>query len=263
MGTLTISERARLGGLKRITLHGNPGTPLGRSKGGKKTIDFFRKNPSYAQTVGFVRRKEIKYPERSEKLAEIIGIILGDGALPGNHQLTISFNYETDNQYASYICNLLKELFSVNYYVHKRKDSNGGVIVVSSMNLINFLLTQGLLKGNKIKNQIDMPSWIKERLNYQIACSRGLMDTDGGLYLHKYRSNSKFYEYPKLCFTSHSKPLLRSVHEVFSKLNFKVYLRGHHVSIYSLSEVKRYFREIGSHNPKHLLRFEKYFDRLN
>jgi len=253
-------NKSRLGGLRRIELYGNPGTFQGRSKGGRKTINLFRQNPSLARTVGFVIRKDIKYPQRSAQLAELIGIILGDGGLPGSHQLTITFNNKTDYEYAEYICDILKRLFSVDYYIRKRKDSNGADIVVSSSNLIDFLLKQGLVKGNKVKNQVDIPLWIHEKLEYQIACLRGLMDTDGGLYLHTYNSNGRIYKYLKLCLTNRSRPLLHFVLNVLKKLNCKAYLNGNHVSIYSTSGVKKYFTEIKTHNPKHIKKFKDYFN---
>lgn len=252
-------NKSRLGGLRRIELYGNPGTIQGRSKGGKKTISLFHRNPAIARSTGFVIRKEIKYPQKSSELAELFGIILGDGGLPGNHQLTITFNNKTDWEYAKFICNILKRLFSVNYYIRKRKDSNGADIVVSSSNLIDFLLSRGLVSGNKIKNQVSIPYWISESLEYQVACLRGLMDTDGGLYLHRYKSNDKIYEYLKLCFTNCSRPLLNFMLNILKKLNYKAYLTGNHVLIYSKLEVKRYFTEIGTHNPKHINKFKSYF----
>lgn len=256
---MTLTERAKLGGLRRVKLYGNPGTAEGRSKGGKKTVQFFHLNPALAKTIGFVMRKEINYPERSPELAELIGIMLGDGGLPGNHQLTISFNYLTDKDYSRYICSIFEKLFSIGCSIHKRKNSNGADVVVNSSNLVDFLVKQGLVTGNKTRNQADIPSWIKGRAEYQIACLRGLVDTDGGLYTHKYRSNGKYYRYAKLCFTNHSGPLLNSVLTILTGLNFKAYLGDHHVSIYAASEVRRYFREVGSHNLKHVTKFERHF----
>ena len=257
--SITLTARMRLGGLRRVKLYGNPGTPEGRSKGGKKTIRLFRLNPTLAKAIGFVTRKEINYPGRSPELAELVGIILGDGGLPGNHQLTVSFNYLTDRDYSRYICSLFKKLFSIECSIHKRKNSNGADVVVNSSNLVDFLVKQGLVTGNKTRNQVDIPSWIKGKVEYQIACLRGLIDTDGGLYTHKYRSNGKYYRYAKLCFTNHSGPLLNSVLTILTGLNFKAYLDDHHVSIYAAAEVKRYFRKIGSHNSKHLTKFDEHF----
>lgn len=167
-------NNARLGSLRRIELYGNPGTAEGRSKGGKRTVSLFRKNTLLAKKRGFIIRKEIIYPKHSLALAEFIGIMLGDGGLPGNHQIKVSFNVKTDSEYAFYICKLIRKLFLVNYHIHRRRKSNGADIVVSSSNLVDFLVRQGLRAGHKVKNQIDVPAWINEKLEYQKVCLRGL-----------------------------------------------------------------------------------------
>ncbi len=251
-------KKSRLGGLKCIQLHGNPGTFEGRRKGGRRSIELFHQNPDFAKRAGFIIRKEIKYPARCAQLAELIGIILGDGGLPGNHQLTISFNNETDQGYSHYLRRLLKQLFDLVCHIHYRKNNNGADIVVSSSNLVDFLLKQGLSIGNKVKNQVGVPAWIFKKLEYEKACLRGLVDTDGSFYCHKYISGNKEYRYIKLCFTNCSMPILESVFKTLKKLGYKVYLNGNHVSIYSMSGIKRYFKEIGTHNQKYLNRFQEY-----
>ncbi len=258
MAGMSLAARARLGGLRRVELYGNPGTPEGRSKGGRKTISYLHQNPNLAREVGFIIRKEIECPVRCAELAELIGVILGDGGLPGNHQLTISLNSKTDKEYLVFLGKILRKLFSVNYHIHPRKNCNGADIVVSSSNLVDFLLKQGLTAGNKVKNQVDIPNWINKRFEYQKSCVRGLVDTDGSFYRHRYNSNGKNYEYLKLCFTNCSRPLLNSVWRILKKFNFEAYLHGDQVFIYSRQGIKRYFEEIGSHNPKHLNKIRKF-----
>lgn len=250
-GTLAQIDKSRLGGLRRVQLHGNPGTLEGRGKAGKRTTSFFRNNPNFARKAGFVIRKEIKYPVRCVELAELIGVILGDGGLPGNHQLIISFNSKTDKEYSIFLGNILKKLFSIDFHIRPRKNCNGADIVVSSSNLIDFLLSQGLAAGNKVKNQVDIPQWIYDKAAYQKACVRGLIDTDGSFYCHRYHSNGKNYCYLKLCFANRSRPLLKSVLRILRQFNFDAYMHGDQVFIYSMSGIKKYFKEIGTHNPKH------------
>lgn len=253
-------EKSRLGGLKRISLYGNPGTLEGRSKGGRKTVKFFKENPALARKSGFIIRKQINYPQKCKELAELFGIILGDGGLPGNHQLKISFNSRTDKEYSVFLEKILGKLFLINCHVHPRKNCNGSDIVVSSSNLIEFLLRNGLVAGNKIKNQVDIPHWIYSKIAYQKACLRGLIDTDGSFYCHRYNCNGKKYRYLKLCFASRSKPLLNSVLRIFKKLNFSPYLHGDQVFIYSRLGIVKYFEEIGSHNPKHLNKIKAFLN---
>ena len=255
-------DKSRLGGLRRVELHGNPGTPEGRSKGGKKTIQLFRNDPELARSRGFAVRKEICYPSRSPELAELIGIILGDGGVRSKHQFMVTFNYQTDFKHAEYVRNIIKRLFSIDSSIRRRKGNNGADIIVSSSNLVDFLLTQGIVMGNKIKNQVGVPFWIQETLEYRVACLRGLMDTDGGVYFHNYRSGGKDYRYLKLAFTNCSKPLLDFALETLALLEIKSYLSGYHVSVYSKAGVRKYFEKVGSHNPKHLDRFREHFGEV-
>ncbi len=53
-------------------------------------------------------RKPILFPSESEELAELIGIIFGDGGINNNWQLVISLNAISDYLYASYISSLTK-----------------------------------------------------------------------------------------------------------------------------------------------------------
>ena len=51
----------------------------------------------------------------------------------------------------------------------------------------------------------------RDKIYGNLGTPEGLMDTDGGVYLHKYKVNGKPYQYIKMCYTSHSKPLLYAV----------------------------------------------------
>jgi len=120
-------------------------------------------------------------------------------------------------------------------------------------------LRQGLKPGNKVKNQVGIPGWIDKNIEYSKACLRGLIDTDGSFYQHRYGSGAKKYNYLKLCFSNCSKPLLNSVLMILRRLKLKAYLHGNNVSLYSVADVKRYFEEIGTNNPKHQNKFKQFY----
>lgn len=240
----STKKAARLGARRRNELYGNPGTPEGRRKGGIAS-----RNKT---------RKRINIPQQSSLLAEFIGILLGDGGIRGGHQVTISYNTNTDREFSAFIRKIASSLFGVNSSIYPRKGANGADIVISSTNLVKFLSNGNILKrGNKIVNQIDIPGWIKEKRNYKISCLRGLMDTDGGIYYHKYKINRRWYRYPRLSFSSASAPLLASAGRVLENLNFNPKRGSNKITLYRLPEIKRYFKEIGTHNPKHLRRFKE------
>ena len=112
--------------------------------------------------------------------------------------------------------------------------------------------------GNKIKQNIDIPRWVKRSRTFSIACLRGLVDTDGCVFVHKYKVNGKTYGYKKLVFTSYSKPLLCSVSKVLKNIGLTPRLSGmRDIRIDSVENVKRYFDLVGTHNHKLLKKYSE------
>ena len=73
-----------------------------------------------------------------------------------------------------------------------------------------------------------------------------------------HNSNGKNYKYLKLCFANRSKPLLNSVLKILRKFYFDAYIHGDQVFVNSILGIKKYFAEIGTHNPKHLDKIIKF-----
>ena len=255
---LSHSQRARLGALRRYELYGNPGTPEGRSKGGRRVSEFFRLHPQEARRRGFISLKPIIIPARSVELANFIGIMLGDGGIRSKYQLFVTYNSKTDKEFAAYVGKLVKRLFGMDHRLLRRKHNLGADIIVSSANVVSFLLKQGLVRGDKIEQRVDIPKWVKRNADFKKACVRGLFDTDGSLYCHRYKVSNKWYEYLKLNFTSCSKPLLQSVHQILTDLKIKSVLKGVYITISAQSDVNRYLATIGSSNQKFVDRWKRF-----
>lgn len=248
----SVGKASRLGGRRCVELYGPPGTPEGRRKGGLNTQTKFRSDPELAKRIGFIQRKKINYPEESPALAEFIGIMLGDGGVRNDHQITVSFNPKQDLEYARYIQNLIKKLFGISSTITVRDQRSRGDVVVTGKNLVEFLDQHGISKGDKIARQVDVPKWIWRSEKFKIACLRGLMDTDGGLYHHKYRVNGKEYVYLKMCFTSYSQPLLKSATTILENLELSPKNTAkHRVYLYSLAQLRRYFTIVNTSNPRY------------
>lgn len=195
-------------------------------------------------------RKSIAIPEDSEKLAELFGIIFGDGGINNDWQLVISLNSEKDQEYSVYISNLINELFNIKVVARKRPRQDTLVLVCSSMNLLDFLISKGAIKGNKIAQNIDIPQWISSNEKYEKTFVRGLMDTDGGLYTHNHFVNGKPYHNLGLCFTSYSQKLLSSISSILIKNNVKPYIKnnGTRIYLYSYKAIEKYLEMFGSNN---------------
>lgn len=202
--------------------------------------------------------KDIKKPNFSEKLAEFVGIVLGDGSI-SKRQITITLHSKDDEKYGYFVTKLIKELFDVPVGIYRRKDFKAINYIVSRKKLVDFCVNKLELKtGNKIKQQVDIPKWIKNNQKYSIACVRGLMDTDGSVFTHTYTSNNKKYSYKKLAFTSYSKPMLKSVYKIISNKDINSrFARERDVRIDSKKDVRKYFKIFGSNNPKHLKNYKE------
>ncbi|MBU0998124.1 hypothetical protein KJ570_01135 [Patescibacteria group bacterium] len=256
-----VINGARKGGLKRTQIYGPPGNYEGRIKGGKISQLRRKNDPEKYRKLGCKIKKTFPDLKPSSELAELVGIILGDGGIT-NNQLKITLGLKADYKYALFVTNLLEKIIgekpSWNEY-------NGNVILlcISGVNLVQKLEDIGVYKGNKIQRQIDVPSWIWNDIKYQKFCVKGLMDTDGGIYFHEHWIKGVRYKNMGLCFTSHSKPLLTSVSTILNTLNIKNSIQGKHVYIYKLGEILKYFKSIGTHNPKHEERLNFYLKNSN
>lgn len=257
----SIEKACRLGGKQYAELYGSPGTAEGRRKGGITSQAKFMADPEYAKRARFRLRKTIKYPPESSLLAEFIGIMLGDGGVRNDYQIAVSFNGEEDRAYAARIQRMVKKLFGISSVLYILKEKGRADIVVTAKNLVEFLQKKGIKKGDKVKNQINVPEWIFKRKEYQAACLRGLFDTDGCIYRHTYAVNGKKYRYIKMCFRNYSIPILMSLTKILKHLGFYPRLDKKHKSVYlhKPSEVNKYFLKVGTTNPRYHNKYKKFF----
>lgn len=198
---------------------------------------------------------------KSSELAEIIGIMLGDGCLyldKKNKYHTIIAFHKDETAYLEYVKLLFKNTFEYSFYVQELKCEfllrNQSVFVGSQ------LIKNGLKSGNKIKNKLTIPSWIMEDRIFLINCIRGMFDTDGCIY-HKYGS------YAQIQFKFGSSLFVESVRDALIKLGFnptKVQWEtnykgtlGWKIYLSRQNEIDWFFQEIQPNNPKHLRRYKK------
>lgn len=200
-------------------------------------------------------RKEIFLPKRSAELAELCGILIGDGGL-SKYQMLITLNGETDKKYSKFVVRLLKNLFKIKAKIYTVKNSRAINIAISRRNLVDFLVSQGIKLGNKLEQNVSIPDWIMASKKYQTCCFRGMVDTDGSVVIETHTIKGKKYVYPRLNFTSASPNLVDQSCLILSELGFhpKVRRVGRSVQLENLGEICQYFKVVGSSNPKHLER---------
>ena len=207
--------------------------------------------------------KEINIPEKDEKLAEFIGILLGDGNINSfnkgkkirTYAIRIAGNAKTDRAYfLDYVKPLMENLFRTPVKIYLREDRGVMYLLLHSYHLVKFLDKEGLKAGNKIKNQVTIPAWICKNNSFLRACLRGLIDTDGCIYTMK----PKYPNYFQISFKNYNERLLEDVRKGFLKLGFRVSrISCKQIYITAQSEIEKYYKEIGFSNPKHK---EKYLN---
>ena len=244
----------RKGGFARAALYGNFGTPDGRRKGGLNSIQTHIKNKT-----GFKVLKPISYPKHSVRLAELVGILMGDGHV-GPYQTIMTTNSDTDLQHALFVKKLFEQLFNVRAHLSNRQDRKVCEVTVSSKSVCHFLEGQGIPQGNKITMGVCIPNWIKKNSLYRKAFVRGLFDTDGCVYVDTHRRDQKVYKNLGMAFVNQSLPILSFFKETLEffglhptqKTKFRVFLRRR-------EDIRLYFDVIGSSNEKHLKKVRRYF----
>ncbi len=227
----------------------------------KKLVEVSNINPkeSSFEIVPYIASGIASIPNTmTPELAEFVGIMLGDGNINSKtYQITISCG-EIDGAYIKdYIPNLVNLLFSKR--VSFRKITVGGIDGrFCSKKVAEYLTKEMGITSPKIGCSI--PRFFFKDASILRACVRGLFDTDGGLHQHHLHS-------AQLHFTNKSLLLIKSLKEALEQLGFKpskICLNNRKKKTYLIylfdKDVKKYFQEIGSSNPKNKIKFRRWIE---
>jgi len=158
--------------------------------------------------------------EENEKLAEMIGIILGDGHLSitnkNHYRLSIFFSIK-EKRYINYVRNLMEINFMIRPQFNEifRKNGSYALLRITNKDIVYVLISKGLKAGNKLKNQVGVPYWIKFNQKFMISCLRGLIDTDGTI------SPVSLFKTITIHFSNASLPLVRDFKEMCEYLGVR------------------------------------------
>jgi len=251
-----VALGSRRGALSCLRKYGRVGgSPEYRKKKWREWWE--REGRDKSLNKGIFAKKPFKKPKFSEEFAEFVGILLGDGCIARN-QIMVTFNAKDENGYLLFVADLVKRLFEVPFGVYKDKSLSAINLAISRTGLIDFLVSDvGLKRGNKVRQQVCVPGWIKANQRFFIACVRGLVDTDGCIFNHSYKVGNKAYSYKKLAFSNQSKPLTIAVYQLFKMLGLSPrFTRDKKdVRLDSIHDMKKYFDLVGSHNPRYLNKY--------
>lgn len=206
----------------------------------------------------YSRRKVIKCPKPSELLAEFIGIFLGDGSFGNKYQIAISWNHRCEDDYAKYLRKIVYKLFGLRSRIRIRKRYGSAEIVISSSNLVDYIRKLIGIKTGAPKRSFKLPAWISKNRRCKIGFLRGLFDSEGCIYRHKYYSNAKAYSYVKIAVTNYSDEILSVFQRFLKSLKIDSVKYRNRIHIYSDAGAKRFFSLVGSSNRKNKIRFKKF-----
>lgn len=197
-------------------------------------------------------RKYVILPEHSNDLAEFFGIMIGDGGINNDWQFKITLNSVSDIKYSKYIMKLIEKLFHSKPKFFKKKIGNAIDVYLNSVTVVDFLVDNGLVRGNKLKQGLRIPRWIFENREFSIKCVRCLFDTDGCMYIHTHKVAGKKYRNIGLQFTSYSKELIFQVAEILDNFGIMPHItkRGNEIYIYQADMIEKYLKVFGTSNPR-------------
>ena len=200
--------------------------------------------------------------EKIDKLAELTGIMLGDGCLSdrsNRYHIYISGHKQDDFEYHNIVIKeLFLNLFDKKVNVNKRSDENTLFIRFSDKAIFNFFKNLGIPVGKKY-NKLKIPKFVKNT-KYFAPFIRGLVDTDGCVVFSKQHRLVKYY--PRIEITSKSREFLIQNLIHLKKLNFygSVSFKGggYRLEIPGFKNLNRWMKLIGFNNPKHIKKIGAY-----
>lgn len=208
----------------------------------RKKIDNFAKWREIQIKKGFIK---INHPplRKSEYLAELIGVVLGDGHIgkfPRTESLTISSN-SNNRGFIERYSKLVAKLFNKQPHISKvAKFKNCTRIRIYQKNISKRL---GIPVGKRSNIKIEIPNWILKEKIFLIRCLRGLYEAEGSFCIHK-----PTYTY-KFLFSNRNKSLLDSVYQALKILGFHPHRSPDKIQISKRKEV---------YKIKNLLQFREY-----
>ena len=210
----------------------------------------------------------------NKDLAELIGIIIGDGNIHYNefnrkYFVEITGNPKKEKIYFEYISNLFQKILGKSGKISVR--GRGLRLRVYSKSFVSFLIYHLKMyygMGKSLKTSI--PSKILKNKSLFYSCIRGIFDTDGSFFVSK-KGNNK--NYPSIEISTCSIVLANQIKEELSN-DFRVIFRINKNKGYTLGEryilalngkdeIKKWFSTIGSSNRNKLDKYENFLLRKN
>ena len=195
--------------------------------------------------------KKFVPPKKTPSLAEILGILNGDGHITRiNYEICVVGNL-LEKDYFYYLKNLFENTFKLEFTINEY--STHFKLRTYSKWLFHFLIEEyALPQGNKL-GKLKIPPKLLNSDILLISYIRGLFYTDGGFNLRRIKD-------PMVHITSADPIFLEQIKNALIRLNFKVSKTEKKVTIYQKEMIKRFFEDIKPANSKHLKKYQSYLN---
>lgn len=208
-----------------------------------RKIDNFAKWRTKAKSLGFI---PASYPlfSKNGDLAELIGVILGDGHIykfPRTEELSI-FSNSNNPGFIKRYADLVNSIFHKQPALTQHGEKNCTRIRIYQKEIASRLEMPYSPRG---KLTITVPQWILKNKKYMIRYLRGLYEAEGSHCIHLPTSTYKFF------FSNKNQSMLDNVFMLLVKLGFHPHVSKGHYSV-QLSRKDEVLRAI------ELLEFRKY-----
>lgn len=201
-----------------------------------------------------IKNKEIriKKPVLSNKLAEFLGALAGDGHMNViTCEVSISMDKDLDGNYSDYIIKLYKELFNINARKYVQEGYNKVKCFVYSKGLVEFLSKEYDVPIGKKKGKLHIPKKVKENRGLLKSYIRGVFDTDGSFHRHHKKDSM-------LGIISMDPTFIEELKVALERLHFTTSLKNKNLHVYRKEEIERFFKEIKPSNKKHIGKYIYY-----
>ena len=185
-----------------------------------------------------------------EEIAELVGIIFGDGNIWSNgrwYEVTITGNGETDQLYFSYIADLVRRKLGSEPYVRVR----GGLrLTIKSKEFYHFLTRELGIPSGEAKAMASIPPKITKAQVLLKRFIRGIFDTDGSVFTSDKNGSPR---YPCIEITNMNSKLITCVCEFLKASGYRARLRCsrgvYKIALNGRKMVSMWNMDIGASNP--------------
>ncbi len=177
-----------------------------------KKLDNFKIWRNRMKIEGKIKSEYLPF-KRDGDLAELVGVVLGDGHICSyarTEELRIISNSNNPGFVARY-AKIIEKVFNKKPYVRNSGQSNSIRIGIYEKNISDRLkIPSGARKHLKVA----VPIWILKNRKYIVRYLRGLYEAEGSFCIHK-----PTYTY-KFLFSNKNETMLNNVHFLMKKIGF-------------------------------------------